>query len=265
MPVDQLRARRREIQRDEHFAEQASAEARLAAVHFEQRFAPRDFLGVAAHPPSGGETVDQDELAHALGVARGISDRGRGAVGDAEQVEMVGPGRIDHRLQIADHRFEIELRRIPFGQAEPAHVGADQAVRANAFAQPVTVDRARPVMVEVGHPGRRLDQREAFAALGIGNPRAIGSGARRLAIAVRGWSRVGMDHRAELLAAVEEIAAQFGEHRPRRLGLEQDVVAAFERNEAARPGCRAASSSPCENGTAWSSREWKIRVGVAHL
>ncbi len=161
-------------------------------------------------------------------MARGIGQRDRPAVRQAEEVALLDPGRVDHRREVLDHMLEIEVRRLPVRHPEAAHVRPDEAMPAHAFAQPVRMGRAARIDLDMSHPARRLDQREAAPPARPGDPGPVA------ALAIADFvARRGRDPGRRRLGrtAGEELAADLGEHRPGRLGLEQDVVAAFQRDE----------------------------------
>src|SRR3546814_11199162 len=95
-------------------------------------------------------------------MARGGGDRGAGALADAEEDEgLAQAGGVDHRLQVADPRFQRKFANLPIAQAAAALVVAPVAVVPGEEAQPVAPDRTAGVMVEVGQrtEERRVGQK----------------------------------------------------------------------------------------------------------
>src|SRR3546814_10903571 len=90
-----------------------------------------------------------------------------GALADAEEDEgLAQAGGVDHRLQVADPRFQRKFANLPIAQAAAALVVAHVAVVPGEEAQPVAPDRTAGVMVEVGQPVCRTHQRQAMAEIG---------------------------------------------------------------------------------------------------
>src|SRR3546814_5934910 len=109
-------------------------------------------------------------------MARGIGDRGAGALADAEQDEgLAQAGGVDHRLEVCSSDLQCKFANLPITQAATALVVAHVVVVPGEEAQPVAPDRTVRVVVEVGQPGCRAHQRQAMAA---GCPGKAHAGAR---------------------------------------------------------------------------------------
>ncbi len=78
------------------------------AGQLEHRLAPLDLLRVAAMHPAERIAAPQVHLPDPLRMADGIGDGDRRALADAQQVEAVEAGGVDHAFEIVDEGFEIQ-------------------------------------------------------------------------------------------------------------------------------------------------------------
>ena len=107
------------------------------------------------------ERAEQHEVADALGMARGVGDRDRAALRDAEQREPVELGGVDDGLEIRDQDVERGVGRVAVRQAAAARVVAMEAVALAERVEPGTPHRRLPVDVDVGQPVGGPDERIA--------------------------------------------------------------------------------------------------------
>src|SRR5262249_7578680 len=98
------------------------------------------------------------------GMAHGMDDRDRRALGVAEKRETVETKRVDHGLEIAHEGLERDVRNLPIGKAGSALVVADQAELLRQAAQQRRPYRTLPIELDVVHPVRCLDHRQAVSA-----------------------------------------------------------------------------------------------------
>jgi hypothetical protein len=114
----------------------------------------------ASAPSSRVATVD-DYAIDAIWVANGIGDSGGGSLGYPEQREPDRAGRGDDRLKVSHPPLQRQLLGISVGKTTPSLVEANEGVPLGKAFEPVTPDRALPVILEV---------RKQVAALTIGGP-----------------------------------------------------------------------------------------------
>src|SRR5690606_38237606 len=82
-------------------------------------------------------------------------------------------------LQVCDHRVEAVVGRIAVRQTVSTGVVADDGEALTEGREPVTPDRARPVVLEVSQPRARSHERRAIAVTGPGDACAIRRGRER--------------------------------------------------------------------------------------
>src|SRR3546814_15650149 len=108
------------------------------------------------------DVCSSDLVRDALGMARGVGDRGAGALADAEEDEgLAQAGGVDHRLQVADPRFQRKFANLPTAQAAAALVAAHVAVVPGGKETPVAPEPTDGVMVAVGLSVCRTTQHPA--------------------------------------------------------------------------------------------------------
>jgi hypothetical protein len=130
----------------------------------EQGLTSLDLSRVSSRAPALRVASGEHEPRHAFGMAHGIDDRDRGALGVAEKRETVETKRVDHRLEIAHEGLERDVRNVPIGKAGSALVVADQAELLGQAAQQGRPHRTLPIELDVVHPVRGLDHRQAVSA-----------------------------------------------------------------------------------------------------
>lgn len=117
----------------------------------------------------------QDQVRDPPRMPHRIADRRGRALADAEQRERpVDAGRIDHRLQVLHPALQRQVAGIPVLHPAAALVKADVAVVLAQEAHPVGPDRALAVVLQVGQPGCRLDQRRPAAGFRPGQLDVVG-------------------------------------------------------------------------------------------
>ena len=121
--------------------------------------APR--RGGITHEPAAGVGRVQDQAGDALGVARGVHDREGPALRDTEEVELREPGGVDHGLQVPHPRLERDVLDIPIREAAAALVVPDHRVPLAQSLEPVPPQRAVPIELEMGEPGRGAHERRS--------------------------------------------------------------------------------------------------------
>jgi hypothetical protein len=115
----------------------------------------------------------EDQVADPFRVTHRVGDGDRRALRYAEQCEAFDAGGVDHALEIADPVVDRESLHLAIGQPAAALVVThDRMARAKA-AQPMPPNRASPVMLEMGEPVGRLDDRRTLAVHGVGEAHAV--------------------------------------------------------------------------------------------
>jgi hypothetical protein len=196
---------------------------------------PLDLVRVAKVAPARPGSVE-DEAAHALGMPGRVRDHGGPPTGKSEEREALESRGIDHRGQIAHVGVERRSALEPaVGQPAATLVIADERAPSAQLPDPVAPHRAVPLVIEVGHPVARLDQRRPFAIDRIGEADAVERGAEASLVPHR-------DDRIPSRAASRLRAYRHSLHRD--LGAGADGTAAARRESCMRPIC--GSSSPSE-------------------
>ena len=117
-------------------------------------------------------------MTHALGIPGGVLDRGRPAARQGQQRKALKCSSVHHGSEIADigvkrwHAGKLSVR-----ESAAALVVADKRVAPAELPDPMPPDRALQLVVEVGHPVARLDQRRTLAVDRVCEPDAVVRGA----------------------------------------------------------------------------------------
>src|SRR5262249_57632784 len=97
-----------------------------------------EFIGGAgALATALGECTEQEQVTDGFGVADGVSDSDRPALGYAEQREPVQPGGVDDGLQVVHPVVEREPPDVPIREPASSLVVPDKAESARQFGQPM--------------------------------------------------------------------------------------------------------------------------------
>ena len=78
--------------------------------------------------PASSIAAEENEMGNPIGMARGILNRNRRTLADAEQREAIHSCGIDHQLQIGDEAFKGNVVNIPVGHPAPTFVVANEPV-----------------------------------------------------------------------------------------------------------------------------------------
>jgi hypothetical protein len=117
----------------------------------------------------------EDEVRNPLWMSDRVANRRGAALRDTEEHERRPRlRRLDHRHEILGRAVDRQLRDVSLAHAATALVIADEAVVLREETNPVAPDRAFGVVLEVGEPIRRFDERWSGARLGPGDRRAVG-------------------------------------------------------------------------------------------
>lgn len=120
-------------------------------------------------------SAEEDEMADPIGMARRVLDCGGDPLRMAEKREGLGEARgIHHGLEIANVGLEGELDIGGVRKAAGAQVHAQQPVLGRQRCNPRLPQRAVELVLEVGEPVGRLDQRRAAPRHRKGDARAVG-------------------------------------------------------------------------------------------
>ena len=131
-----------------------------------------------AQPPAARVAAVEDEIGDPLRVPRGVRHRDRRALRDAEQRKALQAGGVDDRLQIADPGLDRQLADLRVREAAAALVVAQDRVALAKPIEPMAPDRAFPVQLEMGQPGRDPHQRRTAAVHRVGETGAVRRGAK---------------------------------------------------------------------------------------
>jgi len=123
-------------------------------------------VGMARAVVRGGESAEENELAHALRMARGVLDGDAGRAGESQQDERLGAVRIGHRFEVADPRVERDVVDASLRQSAAAGVVLHVGVPRREFVDQRGMHRSGQHAIDVREPGGGLDQRRAGAIAG---------------------------------------------------------------------------------------------------
>src|SRR5271170_6414842 len=101
----------------------------------------------------------------------------RTALAGGQNGEAVKVGCIGNRFKIAHPTFEGDIANRAIRETTPARIVTKKRVRSGKMFKPGTPGQAVPLMLQVGEPGCRHDQRRAGAGHRPGDPDAIRTGA----------------------------------------------------------------------------------------
>ena len=101
----------------------------------------------------GDSAVQYQKVMDVLDLLRRIGDREAAALAAAEKDETLEPGRIGHRLEIAEIGFKRQVLDSPIRQAAPPAVVSCHGIVLRHLDQPRPPDRTLPIEFEVVEPG----------------------------------------------------------------------------------------------------------------
>ncbi len=113
VPLNQFPACRREIERDEHFAQNRPAASMFLLVQGKQRIPPCNLIRIGTDLPPFRHTVDENKLAHPLRVHCSKGDRYGCAMRNSKKVEPIQAGIINDRFNICNQCFKGHVRWHP--------------------------------------------------------------------------------------------------------------------------------------------------------
>jgi len=111
-------------------------------------------------------------------MTRGVGDRYRRALRDAEKGKRLEAGGVDDCFEIAHPRVKRQIGDTPIGESAPALVVAQERVARRQLAQERGPDGTFPVEFEVTQPVGDFDQRCALPRRRIGDPYAVAARAK---------------------------------------------------------------------------------------
>ena len=135
-------------------------------------------LALPTQPPATCIAAVEDEIGDPLRVPRGVGHRDRRALRDAQQRKPVQAGGVDDRLQITDPGLDRRLADLRVRKAAAALVVTHNSVALAEPIEPMAPDRAFPVQLEMGQPGRDPYQRRTAAVHRVGQAHPVRRGAK---------------------------------------------------------------------------------------
>src|SRR5262249_45760414 len=149
-----------------------------------------DSVGNIAMIGTASVPAPQDQVADALGMARGVRDGDRAALRVSHQRELLQTRGVDDLLKIVNPRFEGNVFNFPVGKPAPASVVAHQAEVVAEIANPVPPNRTIPFEVNVVETVGDFDDGVTVADCGVGKTNAVIGDAKPyfLAGGRAGWS-----------------------------------------------------------------------------